>query len=348
LLSSIGLPNKDYLIKGLIVSQRKRLSPAQGEIRHAVREILAAHTEPGQKLLIAVSGGADSLALASATVFESKKLKLRVATVTIDHGLQKASAKVTEQTLEKLHQIGITEAWSKKVKVGTRGGPEAAARDARYKALESIRIESKSDFIVLGHTANDQAETVLLGLTRGSGSKSLSGMSARSERLLRPILSIDRKTTEQFCKDENISPWQDPQNKNLKFLRVRIRKVVLPFLEKQLGNGIFGNLIRTSSHLQEDDQYLSGVAEKAFKKIAKTSALTVNLDQPGLLKLPAAIRNRVIKSAIDYFEVDSSRVHVLAVTDLVLNWHGQKPLALPGVRVERKGKTITLKATQEK
>jgi tRNA(Ile)-lysidine synthase len=348
LLSSIGLPNKDYLIKGLIVPQRKRLSPAQGAIRHAVREVLTANTKPGQKLLIAVSGGADSLALASAVLFESKKLQLNIATVTIDHGLQKASAKVAEQTLEKLQQIGITEAWSKKVKVGSKGGPEAAARDARYKALESIRIESKSDFIVLGHTANDQAETVLLGLTRGSGSKSLSGMSTRSDRLLRPLLSIERKTTEQFCKEENISPWQDPQNKDLKFLRVRIRKVVLPFLEKQLGNGIFSNLIRTSSQLKEDDQYLSSVAEKAFKKIAKTSARTVILDQPGLSKLPAAIRNRVIKSAIDYFEVDSSRVHVLAVADLILNWHGQKPLALPGVRVERKGKTITIKATQEK
>ena len=328
--------------------QRKRLSPAQGAIRHAVREVLTANTKPGQKLLIAVSGGADSLALASAVLFESKKLQLNIASVTIDHGLQKASAKVAEQTLEKLHQIGITEAWSKKVKVGSKGGPEAAARDARYKALESIRIESKSDFIVLGHTANDQAETVLLGLTRGSGSKSLSGMSTRSDRLLRPLLSIERKTTEQFCKAEKISPWQDPQNKDLKFLRVRIRKVVLPFLEKQLGNGIFSNLIRTSSQLKEDDQYLSSVAEKAFKKIAKTSARTVILDQPGLSKLPAAIRNRVIKSAIDYFEVDSSRVHVLAVADLILNWHGQKPLALPGVRVERKGKTITIKATQEK
>ncbi|MSX42406.1 MAG: tRNA lysidine(34) synthetase TilS, partial [Actinobacteria bacterium] len=161
------------------MSQRKRLSPSQGAIRHAVREVLAANTKPGQKLLIAVSGGADSLALASATLFESKKLQLQVASVTIDHGLQKVSGNVTEQTLEKLHQIGITEAWSKKVKVGTKGGPEAAARDARYEALESIRIESKSDFIVLGHTANDQAETVLLGLTRGSGSRSLSGMSVR-------------------------------------------------------------------------------------------------------------------------------------------------------------------------
>jgi tRNA(Ile)-lysidine synthase len=348
LLSSIGLPNKDYLIKGLIVSQRKRLSPAQGAIRHAVREVLAASTKPGQKLLIAVSGGADSLALASAILFESKKLQLQVASATIDHGLQKASTKVTEQTLEKLHQIGITEAWSKNVKVGTKGGPEAAAREARYEALESLRIESKSDFIVLGHTANDQAETVLLGLTRGSGSRSLSGMSVRSERLLRPLLSIERASTEQFCKDEKISPWHDPQNKDLKFLRVRIRKVVLPFLEKQLGKGIFSNLIRTSSQLQEDDQYLSSVAAKEYRKIAKTSSRQVTLGQPELVKLPEAIRNRVIKSAIDHFNLESSRTHVLAVADLVLNWHGQKPLTLPGVRVERKGKTITLKATQEK
>ena len=330
------------------MSQRKRLSPAQGAIRHAVREVLATNTKPGQKVLIAVSGGADSLALASATLFESKKLQLQVATVTIDHGLQKNSSKVTEQTLEKLHQIGIVEAWSKKVNVGTKGGPEAAARDARYKALESIRVESNSDFIILGHTANDQAETVLLGLTRGSGSKSLSGMSVKTGKLLRPLLSIERSTTVQFCKDENISPWQDPQNKDLKFLRVRIRKVVLPFLEKQLGSGIFNNLIRTSSQLQEDDKYLSELANKAFKKIAKTTSQTVTLGQPELSKLPEAIRNRVIKSAIDYFGMESSRTHVLAVADLVLNWHGQKPLSLPGVRVERKGKTITLKSSQEK
>ena len=330
------------------MSQRKRLSPAQGAIRNAVREVLATNTKPGQKVLIAVSGGADSLALASATLFESKKLQLQVATATIDHGLQKNSSKVTEQTLEKLHQIGLVEAWSKKVKVGTKGGPEAAARDARYKALESIRVESNSDFIILGHTANDQAETVLLGLTRGSGSKSLSGMSVKTGKLLRPLLSIERSTTVQFCKDESISPWQDPQNKDLKFLRVRIRKVVLPFLEKQLGSGIFNNLIRTSSQLQEDDKYLSEMANKAFKKIAKTTSQTVTLGQPELSKLPEAIRNRVIKAAIDYFGMESSRTHVLAVADLVLNWHGQKPLALPGVRVERKGKTITLKASQEK
>jgi len=330
------------------VSQRKRLSPAQGAIRHAVRQALVTHTKPGQKLLIAVSGGADSLALASATLFESKKLKLAVATVSIDHGLQKNSSKVTEQTLEKLQQIGFVECWSKKVKVGSKGGPEAAARDARYQALESIRAESDSDFIVLGHTANDQAETVLLGLTRGSGSRSLSGMSVKTGKLLRPLLSIERSTTVQFCKDERISAWQDPQNKDLKFLRVRIRKVILPFLEKQLGSAVFNNLIRTGSQLQEDDQYLSDVANRAFKKIAKTSSQVVTLGHAELLKLPEAIRNRVIKSAIDYFAVDSSRTHVLAVADLVLNWHGQKPLALPGVRVERKGKTITLKANREK
>lgn len=328
--------------------QRKRLSQAQGAIRHAVREVLAANTKPGQKLLIAVSGGADSMSLASAVLFESKKLQLQVATATIDHGLQKTSAKVTEQTLEKLHQIGITEAWSKKVKLGTKGGPEAAARAARYEALEHLRVQSKSDFVVLGHTANDQAETVLIGLTRGSGSKSLSGMSVRSHNLLRPLLSIDRKTTEQFCKDEKIAVWQDPQNNDLKFLRVRVRKVVLPFLEKQLGSGVFSNLLRTSSQLQEDEKYLGSVAAKAFKKIAKSGQNSVTLSQPELLKLPEAIRNRVIKLAIDTFEVDSSRSHVLAVSDLVLNWHGQKPLALPGVRVERKGKTISLKATQEK
>jgi tRNA(Ile)-lysidine synthase len=323
------------------VSVRKRLSPAQGLIRLAVRNCLTSNTKPGQKLLVAVSGGADSLALAAACEFEAKKLGLKIAAAVIDHSLQNNSDKVAAQTAKTLTSLGFEEVIVKKVSVGKAGGPEAAARTARYTALETLRQKTKSHFIVLGHTSSDQAETVLLGLVRGSGSKSLSGMSEKTGLLLRPLLGIERATTEAFCKDSGIKYWSDPQNKDEKFLRVMIRKHVLPFLEKQLGGSVAASLVRTSDQLREDNTYLEAQTDKSFKKYAKVSGSVIGFDAKALEKLPAAILNRVIKKALDSFGSESSRTHVLAVSDLVLSWHGQKPLALPGVRVVRKGNTIS-------
>jgi tRNA(Ile)-lysidine synthase len=328
------------------VSVRKRLSPAQGLIRLAVRNALTSNTKPGQKLLIAVSGGADSLALAAACEFEAKKLRVKIAAAVIDHSLQNNSDKVAAQTAKTLTTLGFEEVVVKKIAVGKAGGPEAAARTARYTALETLRQKTKSHFIVLGHTSSDQAETVLLGLVRGSGSKSLSGMSEKTGVLLRPLLGIERATTEAFCKDSGIKYWEDPQNKDEKFLRVMIRKHVLPFLEKQLGGSVSASLVRTSDQLREDNTYLETQADKSFKKYAKVSGSGISFDAKTLEKLPAAILNRVIKKALDGFGSESSRTHVLAVSDLVLSWHGQKPLALPGVRVVRKGNTITFESNR--
>lgn len=327
--------------------ERKRLSVAQGTVRHAVRATLQAHTKPGQKLLLAVSGGADSLALASATVFVARKLGRDLAAVVVDHGLQRSSGKVALQTKEILVGLGIQDVVIKKVSVKKQGGPEAAARSARYQALEEARVELDADFILLGHTSDDQAETVLLGLVRGSGARSLSGMSERNGTLLRPLLGVERATTVAFCEDENLKFWSDPQNRDESFLRVRVRLRILPFLEKHLGPGITKNLIRTSDQLREDDDYLSKLSAKTLKKIAVKTEDTLVLETPALVRLEPAMRNRVIKSALDGFGVETSRTHVLAVADLVMSWHGQKKLALPGVRVERKGAMLIIKSNQE-
>jgi tRNA(Ile)-lysidine synthase len=159
--------------------------------------------------------------------------------------------------------------------------------------------------------------------------------------LLRPLLGIDRETTEAFCKDSGIKYWSDPQNQDKKYLRVLIRKQVLPFLEKHLGGSVAKSLIRTSDQLREDDLFLEREADKSFKKHAKVSTSSICFDAKSIGKLPPAILNRVIKKALDSFGSESSRTHVLAVSDLVLSWHGQKPLTLPGVRVVRKANTIT-------
>lgn len=320
---------------------RKRLSPAQGLVRQALRQVLIANTKTGQKLLVAVSGGADSLALAAAVEFEAKKLNLKIAAAVIDHSLQPNSDQVAANTAKQLAGLGFEEVHIKKVSVGKKGGPEAAAREARYTALEALRLKTKAHFVLLGHTASDQAETVLLGLVRGSGAKSLSGMATRSRFLLRPILAIERKTTEDFCRDSGIKFWSDPQNNDSRYLRVLIRKTILPFLERKLGGSVAKSLIRTSDQLREDGQYLDAEANKKYSKLAKVSDSSVSFDAVLLGKLPTALLNRVIKIALDGLGKESSRTHILAATDLILSWHGQKPLALPGVRMERKANTIT-------
>jgi tRNA(Ile)-lysidine synthase len=171
-------------------------------------------------------------------------------------------------------------------------------------------------------------------------------MSAKTGLLLRPLLGIERATTEAFCKDSGIKYWLDPQNKDEKFLRVMIRKHVLPFLEKQLGGSVAASLVRTSDQLREDNTYLESQADKSFKRYAKVSASGISFDAQLIGKLPSAILHRVIKMALDGFGSESSRTHVLAVSDLILSWHGQKPLALPGVRVVRKGNTITFESNR--
>lgn len=327
---------------------RKRLTPVQGAIRHAVRKTLEAHTKPGQKLLVAVSGGADSLALAAAVEFEAKKQGLQIAAAIIDHGLQKNSDKVAARAKETLKTIGFDEVVIQKVKVLKTGGPEAAARQARYLALEQIQKELKCSFVLLGHTESDQAETVLLGLIRGSGPKSIAGMSEKNGVYLRPLLEIERSQTEQFCIDSGISFWKDPQNKDTKFLRVLLRKKVLPYLEKTLGGSVAKGLVRTSALLREDDEYLNTISEKAFRKVSSKAPGVIRLSVSDLEKLSPAILNRVIKLALDDLGSQSARSHVLAVAELVNHWHGQKPLTLPGVRVVRQGQAITIKANQER
>jgi len=324
---------------------RKRLSPTQGLIRLAVRQSLTTNTKSGQKILVAVSGGADSLALATATEFEARKLGIKFAAAVIDHGLQKDSDKVALRAKKQLIEIGFSEVVIRKVSVGKVGGPEAAAREARYTALEIIRKELKATIVLLGHTQSDQAETVLLGLVRGSGPKSLSGMAERSGTLLRPLLGIERAQTEQFCKDTGLKVWSDPQNKNEKFLRVLIRYQVLPFLELLLGGSVEKSLSRTAELLRQDGHHLDTLAGKQFKKLATESAGAVKFDAKQVGKLPPAILGRVIKMAIDGFGRESSSTHVQAVLDLILSWHGQKPLAIPGVRVVRKGNIITFSQT---
>ena len=296
-------------------------------------------------VLVALSGGPDSLALAAAVAFEAPRAGVKAGAVIVDHQLQAGSADAASRAAEQATQLGLDPVLIRTVTVGSDGGPEAAARTARYAALDNAARESDALAVLLGHTHDDQAESVLLGLARGSGPASLAGMDPATGRYLRPLLGIPRETTVQACADAGLEPWLDPHNDDPSFTRVRVRRTVLPMLEKELGPGIREALVRTADQLREDSDALDHFAEEIAEDLAEHSEAGISLPVKSLEVQPAALRQRLIRLAIQSeFHVSISRAQTLEVARLVTDWHGQGAVHLPGLRVERQGGLLLFRA----
>ncbi|MFI6634818.1 tRNA lysidine(34) synthetase TilS [Nonomuraea fuscirosea] len=307
--------------------------PAVADVRRAVREALVDVPE-GALVLVACSGGADSLALAAALAFVASRARLRAGLVTVDHQLQEGSAQRAEAVVKVARDMGLEPAEVLTVTVGAQGGPEAAAREARYAALAEAAERLKAETVLLGHTRDDQAETVLLGLARGSGLRSLSGMAARSGRYRRPLLDLPRATTVAACRAMGLTPWDDPHNEDPRYTRVRIRRTVLPVLEAELGPGVAEALARTAGLARQDADALDEWADTAYQNCALSDiGGSIKVTVAELEKLPDAVRRRVLRRAALAAGAPSgalSATHVLAVDRLVTNWRGQKAVDLPG------------------
>lgn len=294
-------------------------------------------------MLVALSGGPDSLALAAATAFEAPRTGLQAGAVVVDHGLQDGSDAVAERAASQACELGLDPVEVVRVAVSTSStdGLEAAARDARYAALDAAAIHHGATHVLLGHTLDDQAETVLLGLGRGSGPTSLQGMAPENGRYLRPLLGIRRSTTVQACVDAGLTPWTDPHNSNPAFTRVRVRTTVLPLLEQELGPGVAEALARTAEQLREDADALDHMAEEVAEELVELEEAGLSLGVAALAANPAALRQRLIRLVVaSEFHVAISRTQTLEVARLVTDWHGQGSLDLPGLRVERRGGRI--------
>ena len=301
-------------------------------LRSAVRASLEKFSA-GDVVLVAVSGGADSLALAETAKLEGEKLALKIIGVTIDHQLQSGSDLQAEKVVKQLSIPCLVE----KVNVEVTDGLEASARRARYAALEKCAKENNVVAILLGHTKDDQAETVLLGLARGSGARSLSGMANENGIYLRPLLDITRAQTVAACQELNLEPWSDPHNDDESFLRVRARKNVLPVMESELGPGIRDALVRSAQLLRDDADALDALAKEFWQSDR-------SLEVAPLVALPKAIRTRVLRLAL--FESGVSQLsaeQVAQVEALISNWKGQGEVSLPaGVKVSRISGRLTL------
>ena len=304
--------------------------PAVAAVRLAVRRSLA-DLELGP-VVVACSGGADSLALLAATVFE-RRGSGRVLGVTVDHGLQDGSAAHADHVATQMAALGVDETMTIRVRVEAPGmGPEAAAREARYAALSQAAQRSDASVVLLGHTLDDQAETVLLGLTRGSGGRSIAGM----RRVLvedgvmfrRPLLDVTRAQTEAACRAEGIDFWDDPHNDDPRFTRSRLRRRVLPVLEEELGPGVTASLARTADLLRDDLAALDSLAEDLLRQVTGPEGV----DRAAVAPYPAALVSRAVRRAAlaaGATPAELSKLHVDALVDLVEGPRGRQ-VQLPG------------------
>ena len=314
-------------------------------VRRAVRDALA-DLAIDDVVLVACSGGADSLALAAAVADVSTREGRRAGGVTVDHGLQSGSAERARKVAVDLVRLGLDPVEVVQVRmVDDLQGPEGNARRARYAALDAAATRHAAMAVLLAHTRDDQAESVLLGLARGSGARSLAGMAAGVGRYRRPLLAMPRQVVRAAVPD-GLTPWEDPHNIDLTFARARVRQRVLPTLEAELGPGIAAALARTADLLRVDADALDAWAGRALTECMIEGSAEHALDVGLLATYPQAIRQRVLRrSAIAAGSpaTDLTAAHVEAMDSLIIQWHGQVGVDLPGkLRAHRAGGVVVI------
>lgn len=306
-------------------------------------EASVADLDANDLVLVACSGGADSLALASIAADTAKRGLIRAGAIVVDHQLQSGSNKVAHAAAVQCRDLGMNpvEVVSVDVAQGPgSGGLEAAARTARRQALVAAAHRHNARAILLGHTRDDQAETVLLGLARGSGSRSLAAMVARDGLWRRPLLASQRQDNELVCQLAGLAPYEDPHNQDPRFARVRVRREVLPLMEKALGPGIADALARTAELLQADNAALDQwAAAEADARLAVpgdgTSAIAIGVPPESLTSVPRAVRTRLYRLALLAAGCPPGSLtaaHLAAVDRFISDWRGQGPTRVPGDR----------------
>ena len=344
--------------------------PVVARARTAVRAALAARLElladetavgrTAPRLLVGLSGGADSLALLATTVWVGSRMGLETEAAIVDHRLQEGSAEVAERALVQAERLGA-EAHILAVRVDREapGGLENAARTVRHAALESLREERGALALLMAHTLDDQAEQVLMGLARGGGPRALAGIPRSRGALLRPFLgsgrdettALRREDTEEICRIHDLDWWEDPMNADETLLRSRVRHRALPLLREILGEQIDENLARTADLVAADADHLDDEATALLEALRRDGGELreerdlLLLDVHALALAPAPVRTRVLRDAsrsadrtIRTTEQGGStksllRRQVLALDALVVSWHGQSAVPVPG-RIE--------------
>lgn len=332
-------------------------------------------------VLVACSGGRDSMALAAVSHIVCTSMGVRCGAVIVDHGLQEGSEQVAGEAANHCRALGLGPVIVRNATVQARGeGLEAAARQARYNELCAAARESGAIAVLLAHTMDDQAETVLIGLLRSRGVDALAGMPQVFTRsgvtFARPLFTLTRAETTGICEDLGVEYWDDPTNgdavdgelPNDYPLRSRVRHDLLPAIERFAGFNVARHFAESARLARMDKEYLDqrsdevmGEAVTAVDRPASSAAVSTDTPRAcaaddtndsghgiGLMigvkriaREPEAIRLRVIAHALSQAGVNASAAQIAAIDRLVVDWHGQGGVSLPrGYSANRKKHVI--------
>jgi tRNA(Ile)-lysidine synthase len=302
--------------------------------------------DPGDTVLVAVSGGPDSLTLLHTLVRLRRLLRIRgVVALHFDHRLRTGSEREAARVGRQAGRLGVAfVARAARTSMPTGGSVEAWARRERYAAIAEVREEIGARVAAVGHTADDQAETVLLALVRGGGLEALAGMRpvTAATGIVRPLLDVSRQQTEAFCRALRLRPLRDPMNEDAPYLRVALRRDGIPSLEAATGRGVRSSLVRVSDLLRDDADLLAAMASEAFDRVVTRNPDGVAIHAEGVEALPRSIGTRVVRRALLAAGVLPEAAHVDAILALIARPRGRR-LNLPGrVVVRRESEYVRL------
>jgi tRNA(Ile)-lysidine synthase len=302
-----------------------------------------AMAEPGSTILASVSGGADSLCLLHALVRLRRLLKIDVACFHFDHALRPGSERDADFVRREAEELGVpflTERASGRPRRGQ--SVEAWARAVRYAALDRALRDCGAAVAATGHTLDDQAETVLLAALRGGGLDAVAGIPPVGPLVIRPLLEVRRVETEAFCRSLGLRPRRDPMNRDPAYLRVAVRRRVIPDIERATGRGVAESLARTAGLLREDARFLDGLAAASAKDVLANGDGEVRLRAQALSSLPRPLQTRVVRTALAAAGVAGEARHVDAVIDLASGRPGRRAALPTGLLARRDREYVRL------
>lgn len=329
-------------------------------LKHLVTQWGVSAGQEAPPVLVAVSGGADSLALAVLAAETQRTTGIRFGAIVLDHRLQDITAEVAQRTSKMCTRLGLAPVLTQDLTVTETGdGIEAAARQARYEAFAQCASEVQAAGVLTAHTANDQAEQVLLGLARGSGLRSIAGIRKHRThaipgyaplRLGRPLLDLTRQETESICAWAGLEYFDDPMNDDESVARIRVRKNLLPALTDPvtgLGSGVFSGLVNTAALASDDAAVLDDLAAETFRALAVETPDQLSFPLADLQQLQPAILRRVLALAVQYFGAPQPTFERLrAIQELIFPPVGRASSAGP-IQLEGHVSLYRKKAGQE-
>jgi tRNA(Ile)-lysidine synthase len=306
----------------------------------------------GTPLLVAVSGGGDSVALLHLLLRFAAQRKNELTVGHLDHGLRRgarADRRFVEGLGRRLGLPCIAERHEMSELKMKRESPEEASRRVRRAFLLGAAKQVGAELIVTGHTLDDQAETILMRLVRGAGATALTGMAASGPGpFVRPLLEIEREELRGYLKRRDLAFREDPSNRDLRFDRNRVRRVALPLLAETLNPRASRHLVKAARMLREDALYLDAEALNRFEALVRPGKGGVWWFKSGeLAAQPDPIAKRVVRRTLERAGVDPRRLaarHVEGVLDLARR-PGTRELHLPGALARRRGERVTVRPT---